>query len=57
MFLYGCKSDLRGIEKDKMSLQNLIGANHINCDMQKWFFEKVTKNAKDEIKKMMIIFR
>ena len=43
--------DLRGIERDKMSIQNLIGANHINYDAQKWLFEEVTKNTKDKTQK------
>ena len=34
--------DLEGIERNEMSLQNLIGANHINCEAQKWFLEEVT---------------
>ena len=28
----GCKLRLRGVERDEMSLQSLIGANHINCE-------------------------
>ena len=49
--------DLGGIERDEMSFQNLIGANHINCNTQKWFFEDVTKMQKMRHKKAIVIYR
>ena len=48
MLLYGCEYRPRGIERVGMSFQNLIGTNHINWDVQKWFFEEITKNTKDK---------
>ena len=38
--------DLKDIERVEMSLQNLIGASHINCEVQKWSLEKVTNMQK-----------
>ena len=43
--------DLNDIGRVEMSLQNLIGTNHINCDVQKWLFEEIMKSAKDETQK------
>ena len=33
--------DLGSIKRDEMSFQNLIGVNHINCEIQERSFEEV----------------
>ena len=43
--------NLWGIGSVEMSLHNLIGVNHINYDIQEWFFEKIMKNTKNETQK------
>ena len=43
-----------------ISLQSLIGANHINCDAQEWLFEEVTNMQKYETlrkEKKIIIYK
>ena len=47
--------DLGGIERDKMSLRNLIGANHINLEAQEWSLEEVMNIQKMKLEKKKII--
>ena len=43
--------DWVGIERDEMSIQNLISTNHINYKVQEWSLEKVTNIRKMRLKK------
>ena len=50
MLLYECKPRPNGYRGVGISLQILIGANHINCDAQEWLFEEVTNLQKMGLK-------
>ena len=43
--------DIESIERGKMSLQNLIGANHINCEIQHNSLERSRRMQKIRLEK------
>ena len=49
--------DLKDIGRVEMSLQNAIGANHINCYAQEWFLEEVTNMQKMRLEKKITIYK
>ena len=53
--------DLMDIGRVEISLQTLIGANHINYDVQEWLFEEVTNmpnmGFKEKKRKKIIIYK